>query len=152
VPSAGTRAASRRRLWGISVCGLLLSRRSDMSAGKRGGRAGGIPPAQTGADKPALPTGDAGVSARDEETGTDGKTGEEHMQTAGFAAASAQTQQMQGIAEVGEAVKRLAPERAEFLAEIAAGGATGSQAMENHQRKMAQITQMLSAGGAHWGE
>lgn len=53
-----------------------------------------------------------------------------------------QTQQaVEGVAVVGEAVRRVEPEIAEFLIEITASGATGAQAIHNHQTKTAQIAQ-----------
>ena len=58
-----------------------------------------------------------------------------------------QTQLMDGIAVVGEALRRVAPETAEFLIEITAGGATGSQAIQNHQTKTTQIAQAVSTLG-----
>ena len=59
----------------------------------------------------------------------------------------AQIQQTEGIAVVGEAVRRVAPESAQFLIEISAAGATGSQAMANYQAKTAQISQSVSTLG-----
>lgn len=58
-----------------------------------------------------------------------------------------QTQPIEGIAVVGEALRRAAPESAEFLIEITAGGATGSQATQNHQTKTTQIAQAVAALG-----
>lgn len=58
-----------------------------------------------------------------------------------------QTQTAEGIAVTGEAVRRVAPESADFLIEVTAGGATGSQAIRNHQTRTAQITQALTAMG-----
>ncbi len=58
-----------------------------------------------------------------------------------------QTQPMEGIAVVGEALRRVAPESVEFLIEITAAGASGSQATQNHQTKTAQIAQTVSALG-----
>lgn len=66
--------------------------------------------------------------------------------------AKAQTQPAEGIAVVGEAVRRIAPESAEFLIEITAGGNTGSQAMQNHQAKTAQIAQAVSTLGVQRGD
>jgi uncharacterized protein YggE len=63
-----------------------------------------------------------------------------------------QTQPMEGIAVVGEAVRRVAPESVQFLIEITAGGATGSQALSNHQGKAAQITQAVSTLGVQHAE
>lgn len=58
-----------------------------------------------------------------------------------------QRQPLEGIAVVGEAVRRVAPESAEFLIEITAGGATASQAMHDQQAKTAQIAQAVSGLG-----
>jgi uncharacterized protein len=58
-----------------------------------------------------------------------------------------QTQPMEGIAVVGEGMRRVAPESAEFLIEITAGGASGSQAIRNHQTKTTQIAQAVSTLG-----
>jgi uncharacterized protein len=60
---------------------------------------------------------------------------------------AARTQSREGIAVVGEAVRRVAPESVQFLIEITAGGATGTQAMNNHQAKAAQIAQSVSTLG-----
>ena len=57
------------------------------------------------------------------------------------------TQPTEGIAVVGEAVRRVAPESAQFLIEISAAGATGSQAMANYEAKTAQISQAVSTLG-----
>ena len=57
------------------------------------------------------------------------------------------TQLTEGIAVVGEAVRRVAPESAQFLIEISTAGATGSQAMANYQAKTAQISQAVSTLG-----
>jgi uncharacterized protein YggE len=58
-----------------------------------------------------------------------------------------QPRPIEGIAVVGEAVRRVAPESAEFLVEIVTGGATGSQAMQNHQTKTDQIAKTVAALG-----
>jgi hypothetical protein len=63
-----------------------------------------------------------------------------------------QNQPVEGIAVVGEALRRVAPESVEFLIEITAGGATGSQATQNHQTKTAQIAQTVSALGVQHGD
>ena len=63
-----------------------------------------------------------------------------------------QPQNWEGIAVVGEAVRRVAPESAEFLVEIAASGPTVSQAMTNHQNVLNQIAQAVSAIGVHRGD
>jgi hypothetical protein len=54
---------------------------------------------------------------------------------------------MEGIAVFGEAVRRATPDRAEFLVEVTAGGATGSLAIQNHQAKTEQLAQAVSTMG-----
>jgi len=54
---------------------------------------------------------------------------------------------LEGIAVTGEAVRHVAPEKAEFLIEITAAGASGSQALHNHQTKTAHIVQSVSTLG-----
>jgi hypothetical protein len=63
-----------------------------------------------------------------------------------------QNQPLEGIAVVGEALRRVAPESVEFLIEITASGATGSQATQNHQTKTAQIAQTVAALGVQHGD
>jgi uncharacterized protein len=58
-----------------------------------------------------------------------------------------QTTPQEGIAVIGEAVRRSAPESAEFLIEITAGSHTASQALRDHQTKTTQITQAVSTLG-----
>jgi len=54
---------------------------------------------------------------------------------------------IEGIAVVGEAVRRVAPESAEFLIEVFATGNTASQSMQEHQNKTTQLAQAASALG-----
>jgi uncharacterized protein YggE len=60
-----------------------------------------------------------------------------------------QTQPLEGIAVVGEAVRRVAPESVAFLIEITAGGHTASQTLHDHQTKNMQIAQAVSTLGVH---
>lgn len=60
---------------------------------------------------------------------------------------TSRTQSQEGIAVIGEAVRRVAPESVQFLIEITTGGATGLQAMNNYQTKAAQIAQAASTLG-----
>ena len=55
-----------------------------------------------------------------------------------------QTQVQEGVAVVGEAVRRVAPESAEFLIEISANGQSAGQAISNHQNLSNQISQSIS--------
>lgn len=60
-----------------------------------------------------------------------------------------QSQPVEGIAVVGEAVKRIEPESAEFLVEITAGGHSVSQATANYHNLVAQVAQAVSGFGVH---
>ena len=61
-------------------------------------------------------------------------------------AARAQTQ-MDGVMVIGEAIWRVAPERAEFLIEITATAATAAQALHDNQLKSAQVMQAVAPMG-----
>lgn len=58
-----------------------------------------------------------------------------------------QTQPMEGVAVVGEAVRRVMPESTEFLIEIAATGQTAAQALQNHRAKTTQVAQTVAPLG-----
>ncbi len=62
-------------------------------------------------------------------------------------AVRAQTAPFEGIAVVGEAVQRVAPENAEFVIEIATAAPTAAQAVRDHQAKAAQIAQAVAPLG-----
>jgi len=53
----------------------------------------------------------------------------------------------EGITVIGEAVRRVAPDQAEFLMEITATASTAAQALRDNQAKAVQITQAISALG-----
>lgn len=59
---------------------------------------------------------------------------------------------MEGVAVVGEAVRRMAPESAEFLIEITTGGHTASHALKDHQARTTQIAQAISQLGVQRGD
>jgi len=62
-------------------------------------------------------------------------------------AVQAQTNPVEGIAVVGEAVRRVTPESTEFLIEVAAAAQTAAQALQNHQAKTVQIVQAVAPLG-----
>jgi len=53
----------------------------------------------------------------------------------------------EGITVIGEAVRRVAPDQAEFLMEITATGSSATQALRDNQAKTAQVTQAVSGLG-----
>ena len=63
-----------------------------------------------------------------------------------------QPQTFEGIAVVGEAVRRVAPESAEFIVEITASGHTAAQSMVNHQHLIAQVAQAVAGSGVQRGD
>jgi uncharacterized protein YggE len=54
---------------------------------------------------------------------------------------------VEGVTVIGEAVRRISPEQAEFLIEITAGAPTAAQALRDNHTKTAQVTQAVSALG-----
>ncbi len=59
----------------------------------------------------------------------------------------ASTQQSEGITVIGEAVRRVSPENAEFLIEVTSSSPTAAQALRDNQNKLAQVSQALHALG-----
>lgn len=55
----------------------------------------------------------------------------------------------EGVTVIGEAVRRVLPERVEFLLEITAGAVTAAQALRDNQMKTAQVTQALGPLGVN---
>jgi uncharacterized protein YggE len=53
----------------------------------------------------------------------------------------------EGVTVIGEAVRRVSPEQAEFLIEITAGAPTATQALRDNQARTAQVLQAVSALG-----
>ena len=51
---------------------------------------------------------------------------------------------MEGIAVVGEAIQRVAPESTEFVIEVSAAAQTAAQALRDHQSRTAQVTQAVA--------
>jgi len=64
----------------------------------------------------------------------------------------AQTTQMEGVTVVGEAVRRVSPESAEFLIEITAGAPTAAQALHDNQLKTTQVAQAVEPLGVQPGD
>jgi len=56
-------------------------------------------------------------------------------------------QQVEGVTVIGEAVRRVASETAEFLIEVAATGPTAAQALRDNQSKTLQISQAIAPAG-----
>ena len=61
-------------------------------------------------------------------------------------------QNIEGVAVVGEAVRRVAPESAEFLMEVATTAYSAAQAMKEHQTRVGQIAQAVADFGLKPGD
>lgn len=55
----------------------------------------------------------------------------------------------EGVTVIGEAVRRVSPEQAEFLIEITTSAPTAAQALRDNQAKTVQVTQAVSTLGVH---
>src|SRR5215471_19918500 len=97
-----------------------------MSAGKRRDRAGGPPPAH--------PTEE-----------------EEKPMTPAYGQRTA-TQVNEGIAVVGEALRRVQPESAELVIEITTAAPGAAQALREHQTRTTQIAQAVAPFGVQRGD
>jgi uncharacterized protein YggE len=112
-------------------------------AAKRRGRAGGIPPARPDTAIPANREVNTGVEIlpeRDEDTKV--------MPSYGL---RTQTQ-MEGVTVVGEAVRRILSESAEFLIEITSTAPNAAQALRDNHAKTLQVTQALAQLGVQQGD
>jgi uncharacterized protein len=115
-------------------------------AKKPGGRAGGLPPGDLGAEHTAVPKGeDTGWDASGEELTRKDIT----VMPAYGLRGQTQTPQTQteGVTVTGEAVRRVAPEGAEFLIEITASAPTAAQALRDNQAKTTQVAQAVGPMG-----
>ena len=59
------------------------------------------------------------------------------------------TQQMEGVTVMGEAVRRVSSETAEFLIEVASTAPNAAQALRENQARTQQITQAIAPAGVH---
>lgn len=106
-------------------------------ATKQHGRAGGPPPARNDKEsQPASAGGETGNQSIEE------KTVRENIQQMGQAAQ--RWQPFDGIAVTGEAVRRVAPEVAEFLIEITTSAPTAAHALRENQARTRHVAQAVS--------
>src|SRR5215470_4847288 len=108
-----------------------------MAANRQRGRAGEAPPARPRTENTASPAG--------EETGPETLANEslrKDTMVMSTNVSRAQTQ-MEGVTVIGEAVRRVPPESAEFLMEITTSAPTAGQALHDNQLKTAQVAQAV---------
>jgi uncharacterized protein YggE len=96
---------------------------------KKQGRAGGIPPVRP-------------ISEPNNTT----QTSQEDTKTMPSQALRTEAQ-MEGVTVIGEAVRRVQPERAEFLIEVTATALTAAQALRDNQAKTMQVGQAIAPLG-----
>ena len=72
--------------------------------------------------------------------------------TSHASATQTQVPRTEGVAVVGEAIRRVAPETAEFLIEISATAASAAQALRDTHLKTSQIGQAISTLGVSQGD
>ncbi|HEX4227074.1 MAG TPA: SIMPL domain-containing protein [Bryobacteraceae bacterium] len=110
-------------------------------AEKKRGHAGGSPPARSGTQPQAEPAAqnDRRESQSEDTSGKDTKD----MPSHGFKTET----QIEGVTVTGEAVRRVLPERAEFLIEVTASAPTVAQALRDNYAKATQVTQAIGALG-----
>src|SRR5437588_12291506 len=112
-----------------------------MAAGKQRGRAGEVAPARSHFEPDRSPAGEESgqVMLSDDRLRKESNVMAPH-------GSRVQTQ-LDGVMVIGEAVWRVAPERAEFLIEITAGAPTAAQALQDNQLKSAQVAQAVAPLG-----
>jgi uncharacterized protein YggE len=72
---------------------------------------------------------------------------EEDTNVTPIQAFQAQSRQIEGVAVVGEAVRRVPPESAEFLIEVTATSASAAQALRDHTAKLQQLAAAAGSMG-----
>src|SRR5258706_8307531 len=113
-------------------------------ATKKRGRAGDFPPARPKIEAPATQADEnAGVAILVEKAlGEDTKVmPSDRLRT-----------QIEGVTVIGEAVRRIASENAEFLIEITSTAPTAAQAIRDNQAKTMQVTQAVGQLGVGPGD
>jgi hypothetical protein len=108
---------------------------------KQHGRAGGFPPAR--------PNESQSERVHDEtapETGQEQHLREDTKRMSPYGLQPGHTQK-EGVTVIGEAVRRVPPENAEFLLEITASAPTAAQALSDTQTKTSQVTAALGQLG-----
>jgi hypothetical protein len=110
-------------------------------AGKKSGRGEGPPSARPAPEPQAIPA----AQQRGPETLSENDLRKETnaMPSHGFRTET----HLEGVTVIGEAVRRVLPERAEFLVEVAASALTAAQALRDNQVKTVQVTQALNPLG-----
>jgi uncharacterized protein YggE len=113
---------------------------------KQRGRAGGFPPARP--EPQTAPVNDEAAprTLSEKSVGEDTK----RMSPYGLQAQGQLPQtHKEGVTVIGEAVRRVPPENAEFLIEITASAPTAAQALHDNQSKTTQVSQAVGALGVH---
>jgi uncharacterized protein YggE len=120
-------------------------------AAKKSVRAGDHPPARSHDEAPAKPAdikARASFSSKDNSQENISREDTPVMPAYGLRTPVPQAQQQtEGVTVIGEAVRRVAPETAEFLIEVSSTGPTAAQAIRDNQAKSLQISQAIAPAG-----
>jgi uncharacterized protein YggE len=116
-------------------------------AAKKRARAGDSPPARPGTESSAKPAVEhSGPETLSQNTLSKNTSKPEDTKTMPSQGMRTETP-MEGVTVIGEAVRRVLPERAEFVIEIAATAMTAAQALRDNQAKTMQVSQTVHALG-----
>ena len=115
-------------------------------AGKKSGRAGDHPPVRSHFEVPAAQTDTgAGTPVLSKKISREDTA---VMPAYGMRTPAQHTQQqMEGVTVIGEAVRRVPSEAAEFLIEVMSTAPTAAQALRDNQSKISQVTQSTAPAG-----
>src|SRR5581483_3316506 len=115
-------------------------------AAKQRERGGGVPPARSDAEAQAPPVTE---STGSEAPRTKNMREETKAMSPSELQVPAQLRRVQpeGVTVIGEAVRRVAPERAEFLVEITTNAPNAAQALRDNHAKTTQLAQAISSLG-----
>jgi uncharacterized protein len=112
---------------------------------KQRGRAGGFPPARPVEPQPAPLDNPAAPETLQEKSAREDT---KRMSPYGLQSQAHIPQTLkEGVTVIGEAVRRVPPENAEFLIEITASAPTAAQALHDNQSKTSQLSQAVGAMG-----
>jgi len=116
-------------------------------AEKKRERAGGLPPARPGTESSAKPAVEnSGSETLSHNSLSENISKPEDTKTMPAQGMRTDTQ-MEGVTVIGEAVRRVLPERAEFVIEVTATALSAAQALRDNQMKTMQVSQAVNALG-----
>src|SRR5689334_15902247 len=114
-------------------------------AAKQRERSGGFPPGRPGTEGQSTPARQpAGIETPQQITMREETKA---MSTSELQAQAQHRRAPDGVTVIGEAVRRLAPENAEFLVEITTSASNAAQALRDNHQRATQLTQAVAQFG-----